>query len=33
MIALVAHCGWKISQMDMKIVFLNGDLHDEVYMM
>jgi hypothetical protein len=31
--AFVAHYGWKISQMDMKIVFLNGDLHDEVYMM
>ncbi len=31
-IALAAHYGWKISQMDMKIVFLNGDLHDEVYM-
>jgi hypothetical protein len=31
-IALATHYGWKISQMDMKIVFLNGDLHDEVYM-
>jgi hypothetical protein len=33
MIALVAHYGRKFSQMDMKIVFLNGDLHDEEYMM
>jgi hypothetical protein len=33
MIALVAHYGWKISQMDMKTVFLNGDFHDKVCMM
>jgi hypothetical protein len=31
-ITLVAHYGWKISQMDVKIVLLNGDLQEEVTM-
>jgi hypothetical protein len=31
-IALVAHFGWKISQMDVKTTFLNYDLKEEVYM-
>jgi hypothetical protein len=29
-IALATHCGWKISQMHVKIAFLNDDLHEEV---
>jgi hypothetical protein len=29
-IALVAHCGWKISSMHVKIAFLNDDLQEEV---
>jgi len=33
MIALATHYGWKMSQMDMKTVFLNSDLHDKVCMM
>jgi hypothetical protein len=31
-IALVDHFGWKISQMDVKTTFLNGDLKEEIYM-
>ena len=29
--SLAAHYGWNIHQLDIKIVFLNGDLHEEVY--
>jgi hypothetical protein len=30
-IALVASMGWKLHQMDVKTVFLNGEIEDEVY--
>jgi hypothetical protein len=29
---LAAQNGWKVHQMDVKSVFLNGDLHDDIYM-
>lgn len=29
---LVAQNGWKLHQMDVKCSFLNGDLHEDVYM-
>jgi hypothetical protein len=32
LIAVVAHYSWTLSQMDVKNVFLHGDLHEEVYM-
>jgi len=32
MIALTTHYDWKMSQMDIKIVFLDNDLKEEVYM-
>jgi hypothetical protein len=31
LIALVAHEGWEVHHMDVKSVFLNGDLQEEVY--
>ncbi len=31
-IACVVHFGWKISHMDFKVMFLNGDVKEEVYM-
>ncbi|XP_047309644.1 uncharacterized mitochondrial protein AtMg00810-like [Impatiens glandulifera] len=33
LIVVASVCQWKISQMDVKDTFLNGDLHEEVYMM
>ena len=29
--ALAAHNGWNVHQLDIKTSFLNGDLHEEVY--
>jgi hypothetical protein len=31
LIALAAHEGWEVHHMDIKSAFLNGDLHEEVY--
>ena len=31
--ALVAHFDMELHQMDVKTVFLNGDLNEEIYMM
>ena len=31
MVALAAHYGWKMYQLDEKTTFLNGDLQEEVY--
>ena len=32
MLAIAAHMDYEIWQMDMKIIFLNGELEEEVYM-
>lgn len=32
LIAVDSACRWRISQMNVKNAFLNGDLHEEVYM-
>ena len=29
--ALAAHNGWNVHQLDIKTAFLNGDFHEEVY--
>ena len=31
--SLAAHYGWNIHQLDIKTTFLNGDLHEEVYVL
>jgi hypothetical protein len=31
-LSLVAHFGWKIHQMDVRSVFLHGDLSEEICM-
>jgi hypothetical protein len=31
LITLVAHEGWKVHHMDVKLAFLNGDIQEEVY--
>jgi hypothetical protein len=31
LLAIAAHYGWGVHHMDVKSVFLNGDLQDEVY--
>ena len=31
--ALTAYNGWNVHQLDIKTAFLNGDLHEEVYVM
>jgi hypothetical protein len=32
LLSLVASCGLLVHQMDIKIVFLNGELEEEIYM-
>ena len=29
--ALQAHNGWNVHQLDIRTTFLNGELHEEVY--
>lgn len=31
LLALAAHGGWEVHHMDVKLAFLNGDLHEQVY--
>ena len=31
-LAIVVAHGWVVHQMDVKSAFLNGDLHEEIYM-
>ena len=31
LLAVVAHEGWEVHHMDVKSTFLNGELHEEVY--
>ena len=31
LVAIAAHHGWKIHQLDIRTAFLNGDLQEEVY--
>ena len=31
--ALAAHYGWNVHQVDIKTAFLNGDIHEEVYVL
>ena len=33
MFTLIASLGWSIQQIDVKNAFLNGDLHEKVFMM
>jgi hypothetical protein len=31
LVALTAHEEWEVHHMDIKLAFLNGDLHEELY--
>jgi hypothetical protein len=32
LLALAAQEGWKVHHMDVKMVFLNGDLQEDIFM-